>query len=85
MEDRSLDMALEKMFMGSIQAQYKFLTHDNTPPWYETLEVNSTQLRFKLDSGADVSIISKTEYDRMKVKPPVNANANEVDWCCCKY
>ena len=59
MEDRSLDIALEKMFMGSIQAQYKSLTHDNTPPLYETLEVNSTQLRFKLDSGADVSIISK--------------------------
>ena len=64
-------MALEKMFMGSIQAQYKSLTHDNAPPWYETLEVNSTQLCFKLDSSADVSIISKTEYDRMKVKPPL--------------
>ena len=69
MEDRSLDVTLEKMFMGSIQAQYKSPTHDNTPPWYETLEVNSTQLCFKLDSGADVSSISKIEYDRMKVNP----------------
>ena len=66
-------MTLEKMFMGSIQAHYKSPTHDNTPPWYETLEVNLTQLRFKLDSGADMSIISKTQYDRMKVKPPLMA------------
>ena len=44
--------------------------------------MNSTQLRFKLDSGTDISIISKTEYDGMKAKPllmPTQMNLTGVD------
>ena len=55
---------LDAMFMGSVSAD-----DESTLPWYTQLSVNGTKLKFKLDSGADVSILSSAEYQKMKPKP----------------
>ena len=43
-------------------------------PWYEVLQVNNTKLKFKLDSGANVTIISEHDYENMKTKTKVETN-----------
>ena len=60
----------------------------NDQPWYEVLKVNNMLLKFKLDSGADVSVISEKEYKQMKYKPKLktasitlNGVGGKIDIC----
>ena len=69
------------LFMGSLRA-------DNDMPWYEVLQVNNESMKFKLDSGADVSIISENEYQNMRPKPKLkhadvklNGVSANIDLC----
>ena len=67
--------ALTDMFLGSIEAEI------NLQPWYEELDVNSSKITFKLDSGADVSLIARNSYEKMTPKPvltPTDMNLNGV-------
>ena len=68
--------------MGSLRAD------DNDMPWYEVLQVNNESMKFKLDSGADVSIISENEYQNMRPKPKLkhtdvklNGVSANIDLC----
>ena len=70
------------LFMGSLKAN-----NDDTP-WYEVLQVNNTKLKFKLDSGADVTIISEHDYENIKPKPKLkqtdlklNGVSANIDLC----
>ena len=59
--------------LGSIDKQQ---TTGSEPPWRVTLTVLGRQISFKLDTGADVCILRKTEYDLIQPKPklkPSNA------------
>ncbi len=63
------DPETQTLFMGSVMTTN---SQDDCSPWYQELAVNNTKLRFKLDLGADVSILSNTEYKKMKPMPEHN-------------
>ena len=42
---------------------------ENTKPWMITLSIKDTNVKFKLDTGADVSIMNEKTYNNMKNKP----------------
>ena len=52
-------------------------TKNQQSKWVVDLKVNDQlQSRFKIDSGADVSILSSVDYQNLKNRPPLsNANA----------
>ena len=62
----------ETYFCGSVSCD------DSAPPWKVDLHLNASRVptTFKLDSGADVSVMSLQNYKRLKPKPalkPANA------------
>ena len=62
----------ETYFCGSVSCD------DSAPPWKVNLHLNASRVptTFKLDSGADVSVMSLQNYKRLKPKPalkPANA------------
>ena len=66
------------LFMGSathaLQAQDDSPVHvsDNTDPWTPTIPVNGLPVTFKLDSGADSSIISQSTYLKLNPQPTLS-------------
>ena len=52
-----------KYFLGSIDQ------HDEEPPWRTKLTMNGRAVDFKIDTGADVSVISKEVYDSLQPRP----------------
>jgi hypothetical protein len=42
---------------------------DDTKAWYHSIEINNQLIRFKLDSGADLSLMSVESYNKLKPKP----------------
>ena len=53
----------ETYFLGSIENK------SDTEPWYVNLKVNNRILSFKIDTGADVSVISEATYKHLRPKP----------------
>ncbi|GFO00158.1 myosin-7 [Plakobranchus ocellatus] len=41
--------------------------------WTTNLKIGCTELKFKIDTGADISIISKKAYDLIEKKPALEA------------
>lgn len=64
---------------------------DKSQPWYTTVYINEEPFRFKLDTGADVTVMTKSEYNRFIVKPKlfksdvtlvsVNSNVKVFGFC----
>ena len=50
-------------FLGSIDQ------HGKEPPWRTKLTLNRHTVDFKIDTGADVSVISKEVYDSLQPRP----------------
>lgn len=44
----------------------------DTSPWVANVKLNDTQCTFKIDTGADVSVISKEVYDSLREKPKIS-------------
>ena len=42
---------------------------ESSQEWKEELSINKTPITFKIDTGADVSIISKASFHKLKDKP----------------
>ena len=62
----------ECMFLGSVQQEQSMmhsLLAEDVPPWRTTLTVAHTPVSFKIDSGADASVMSETTYETLKEKP----------------
>ena len=55
---------VETHFLGSLVA-------GNEPPWLTHLHIGDTPVRFKIDTGADVSVISLTQYTQLCSPPPL--------------
>ena len=53
-----------ELFMGSAKTD-----DQQDEPWFANLDVESNKIKLKLDSGADVCIISLAEYGNMNPKP----------------
>ena len=47
-------------------------------PWNVTLNICNTPVKFKVDTGADVTCITKTTFDQMKNKPKLRAVRNSL-------
>ena len=52
---------------------------DNVPPWTVDVDLNGTNITFKIDSGADVNVISKTAYDGLRKRPVLHASKARLD------
>ena len=53
----------------------------NNDAWFVTLTVRRNRLRFKIDTGADVTVISEETWLAMRNKPelqPTTVNLNSV-------
>ena len=55
-------------FMGAVKERNKV---DRDAPWYAALSVMNSKIKFKIDTGADVSIISEKQYEQMCTKPKI--------------
>ena len=44
-------------FLGAVDS--------DVPPWYADVNIGKNAVRFKIDSGADVSVLSLKEYNRL--------------------
>ena len=52
-------------FIGAVHCD------DDDPPWHVTLDLGSSSETFKIDTGADVSIMSYTNYLKVRPRPPL--------------
>ena len=65
---------MDELFMGAAA------TESNVDrPWYVKLETNGNKITFKLDTGADVTLISLAEYHKMKLKPSLQPSDLSLD------
>ena len=52
---------------------------DNVPPWTVDVILKGTNITFKIDSGTDVNVISKTAYDGLRKRPVLHASKACLD------
>ena len=52
---------------------------DDKPAWYVTLDVEGNPVKFKVDSGADVTVVSEAAYKRLQPKPRLNPNKSPLN------
>jgi len=45
---------------------------DNSKPWYVNIPINGSNVQFKVDTGADVTVLSKKSYYLLPDKPTLN-------------
>lgn len=55
-------------FLGEIKTKYTYIVDTNTP-WTVTLTIKDTPVTFKIDTGADTSVISDETYHKLKHPP----------------
>ena len=53
----------ETFYLGSVNQE------GEEPPWRTSININGCQISFKIDTGADVSVITKDIYNRLRPKP----------------
>lgn len=66
------------MFLGSVELKHSTdasLAEDK-PPWCTTLTLAHTPVSFKIDSGADTSVISEATYETLQNKPKLSTVKN---------
>ena len=49
------------------------------PPWTVNIDVNGTDVNFKIDSGADVNVISRDTYHRFLHRPKLTSSNAKLD------
>jgi len=55
----------ESHFLGTI----KHVNAAADEPWEITLKINDTPLKFEIDCGADVSVITERQYNELRIRP----------------
>ena len=45
---------------------------ENKKPWFTSFVINGQKCQFKIDTGADISIISPSQYNKLVPKPTLN-------------
>ena len=56
---------LTEYFLGAVTQE----NVNNSPPWQVTLKVAGTPVKFKIDCGADVSVMTEKQYNHLKYRP----------------
>ena len=54
-------------------------TEQEEPPWRIGLVIVGREVSFKIDTGADVSVISKKEWNKMSPRPKIHASSAKLD------
>ena len=60
----------EEVFIASIDEQVPMVDAGENP-WVVTISINGSPVEFKIDTGADVSVISDTTYKALAKKTPL--------------
>jgi hypothetical protein len=47
------------------------LCNENSRPWTVELPIGGSSLHFKIDTGADISVLSEATYQQLPLKPPL--------------
>ncbi|KAK7105840.1 hypothetical protein V1264_017168 [Littorina saxatilis] len=63
----------EKFFLGSLE------TTENEPPWRVSLSIGNRVVNFKIDTGADVSVISESEFNKMSPRPKLHTSHAKLE------
>lgn len=68
---RGSDVALdeedtEDLFMGSIER-----SASDVEEWTETYNINGTDIKFRVDTGAQANLLAETELPNLQVKPQI--------------
>jgi len=58
-------------FCDIIEGNKQFVT-DNQSPWYVNLTIDSSQSQFKVDTGADVTVMTEKSFYCLTSKPKIN-------------
>lgn len=53
-------------------------TREKDSDWMSTLQVNDTNIIFKLDTGAQANVISETEYKKIRPRPKLHSTKVRV-------
>ena len=64
----------ERYFLGAVRSTIVDTLIDEEPPWFVKVKINNTDTIMKIDSGADVNIITNSEYQRLMPKPTLLRN-----------
>ena len=64
----------QNLFLGNVEAMQ---LSENSQEWKLELSINKTPIKFKIDTGADVSIISGASFDKLKDKPTLDNSDTE--------
>jgi len=65
--DEDVDGETETICIDSVDIE------DNCAPWFETLMCCGSPVKFKLDTGADVTVMSDKTYSQMKIRPRLHS------------
>lgn len=77
MSHRAAESGEEAHFVGEITD-----VRDNYRAWTVTLQINGTKIDFKIDTGADTSVISENIFKTLKSPPKLMTNSVnlEIPW-----
>lgn len=64
-------------FLGEIKSACKI--KDSTTPWTVKLHISNTPVTFKIDTGADTSVISEDTYHKLKHQPALARDNTSLD------
>ena len=65
-------------FLGEVKTKYLYVT-DSNRPWTVKLNVCDTPVTFKIDTGADASVISDDTYNQLKHLPQLSSDYTAFD------
>ena len=62
----------QRYFLGAVECP------DSDPAWFVELDVNGNPVKWKLDSGADVSVMSQETFKKMRERPELKPISIEL-------
>ena len=69
-DDHQQAFASSDMFLGAVDC-----TNQVNRAWFTQLKIGSDHVQFKIDTGADVTILSKESYDRLSHPPALQTTS----------
>ncbi|KAK7475069.1 hypothetical protein BaRGS_00033682, partial [Batillaria attramentaria] len=65
-ESTYTDVEQHTYFLGAVDDNV-----GHVPAWYAEIDICGENCRFKIDTGADISIMSHSQYDKLHLAPPL--------------
>lgn len=59
----------QHLFLGEVAVDLLLCSDNDCPPRYVTLKAGHSFIRFKVDTGADVTCMDRSSYERLNPKP----------------